>query len=74
MAGFLNDAEIDIPCPHCNQEFAETLGWLRANPTLVCRKCGGSFDIDFSGVETLDQANDAVAAFEKSMDDINRRD
>jgi hypothetical protein len=74
MSGSFNDAEIDIPCPCCHYEFVETLGRLKSNPNVVCPKCYGSVDINFDGVETLDEANDVIAAFEKSIDDIDRRD
>ncbi|MDP4074551.1 hypothetical protein [Acidovorax sp. A1169] len=35
----LDDASIELPCPHCQQTFKERLGKLKQSPRITCPRC-----------------------------------
>ena len=35
----LDDASIELPCPHCQQTVKERLGRLKLNPRITCPRC-----------------------------------
>ena len=35
----LDDATIDVPCPHCQQAIRERLGKLKLQPRVTCPRC-----------------------------------
>ena len=39
MAGFLDDAEIEIPCANCNRKTKKSIGWIKGNSQFACA-CG----------------------------------
>ena len=72
MPGFLEDSEIDLECPSCHHQFQRTLGQLKNSPEIICPGCKGIIDIKFGGREDLQQAEDAINRFHKTIDDLNR--
>lgn len=36
-------AELDIPCPHCDQKIQKTVGWLQNHDAITCPACSGTF-------------------------------
>ena len=35
----LDDASIELPCPHCQQTVKERLGKLKQSPRITCPRC-----------------------------------
>ncbi|MDZ7867200.1 hypothetical protein [Acidovorax sp.] len=35
----LDDASIELPCPHCQQTIRERLGKLKQSPRITCPRC-----------------------------------
>lgn len=41
----LDDATIDVPCPHCQHTIKERLGKLKLHPRITCPKCRRTSDV-----------------------------
>jgi transcription elongation factor Elf1 len=47
MPTLLSDrAEIAIGCPKCGHKTKQTVGWVKANETMVCGGCGNEFGLE----------------------------
>lgn len=44
----LNDARLDIPCPHYGKKVSQTLAWLQAHDHFTCSGCRKRVTIDSS--------------------------
>ena len=62
----LNDASLDITCPHCGQKGSETLGGLQAKG-YTCPGCGLIIEAD------SDQFRQAIDAAQKALSDFAAR-
>ena len=60
----IDSKTMPFPCPGCGQEFKETIGRLKNNPTLVCPGCGKATTIN------ADELREGIAAVQKSFDDL----
>jgi len=69
MAGFLDNAEIDVPCPNCGKKIKQKLGGLKNSPTIRCPGCGSSIKLDASGPKG---AAKSLQQVEKGIDDLRR--
>lgn len=58
---------IEFPCPHCSGENSQTIGQLKRNPKLTCRRCRQDFTVDAHQLRT------AVQQAEKSLADLQRQ-
>lgn len=57
--GRFDDAEVEFPCPKCDQKEKQTVGWLRERAETFCVGCGAPvrLDKDFSsGLSEIDHA------------------
>jgi hypothetical protein len=50
LAQLLEDAEIDIPCPHCGEDLFLNVAQLRIDPRCRCSPCGYICLIDPEGL------------------------
>lgn len=62
----LNHHLLDLTCPHCAHRFEETIGKLKAGPTLSCPRCAKVFRVD------ADQLRTAAEDIEKRMVDLRK--
>lgn len=69
MTGFLDNTEIEVPCPKCGRKTKQRIGRLNQNPTLTCAGCGTVIKIDTGGQSGLAQATKTI---DKSMADLER--
>lgn len=69
MPGFLDNAEVEIPCPKCGKKTKERLGRLKNNPVLHCAGCGTEIQVNANGPGGLAQGMKSV---DKSLADLKR--
>lgn len=66
--------ELTLECPSCSHQFKQALGRLKNDPTLHCPACGQSITIKAQGLrDGLKQADSALADFERTLKDLNKR-
>lgn len=46
MAGLFDRKTIELPCPGCGAKQREQLGHLRTSPTITCKSCGSTINVD----------------------------
>lgn len=63
-AEFLDDAEVEIPCPKCGKESKQPFGRLRNNPKLTCPSCHLVFHVEAK------QLRELLRNVNKSLDDL----
>jgi uncharacterized protein (DUF983 family) len=66
--GTVDDLPFDTTCPECGHQIHKTIAWLKTKPN--CPGCGVRFDLDERSVQ---EANQAIADFERKIDDQVRR-
>ncbi|MDM0003911.1 YnfU family zinc-binding protein [Variovorax sp. J22G73] len=69
MTGFLDNAEIEIPCPKCGKKSKQRLGRLNNNSSIRCGFCGTIIELKTDGPGGLAQAKKSA---EKSLADLKR--
>lgn len=62
----VDNARIELACPHCRHKIPETIGKLKGNPQLTCPSCRKSFLVDANQLRT------AAQKVEKAMAEIQR--
>jgi hypothetical protein len=65
MSGFLDSAEIELPCENCGRKTKKTIGWVKSNRGFTCG-CGTRINIDAS------KFKGEIAKVEHSFGDIQR--
>lgn len=65
MSGFLDKAEIEIPCGNCGHKIKKSIGWIKSNREFNC-SCGTKIKID------AEQFKTEIAKAEKSFSDLQR--
>jgi lysyl-tRNA synthetase class I len=60
MNGFLDKAEIEIPCEKCRRKTKKTIGWVKSNSRYKCL-CGIEIKVDAS------QFKSEIAKVERSL-------
>ena len=65
MSGFLDSAEIEIPCQKCGSKTKKSIGWVRAHSEFTCA-CGATTTLDAS------QFKSEIAKVERSLADLQR--
>lgn len=73
LSDMIKNAEVAITCSNCGEKVKQKVGGLQSNPKLTCPGCGKV--IRFEGGESLgkatQQADDALADFKRSIDEIS---
>lgn len=64
MAGFLDDAEIEIPCD-CGRKTKKTIGWIKRHTQFTC-DCGTKITLH------ANQFKGEIAKVERSFADMQR--
>jgi hypothetical protein len=70
---FVSDQPIDLKCPGCGHTFQKTLGWLEANHNCICPGCQGEIELKFPERGRIAKVDCALADFQRTIDDVNRR-
>lgn len=65
MAGYLNGAEIDIPCPSCGHKIKKSIGWLQSHDNLTCGGCRKVIKIEGGS-----DFRDAMREVDASLDEL----
>lgn len=65
MAGFLDNAEIEIPCSNCGGKTKKSIGWIKSNSQLTCA-CGTIINLD------ADQFRGEIAKVDASFANLQR--
>ncbi len=65
MAGFLDSAEIEIPCENCQRKTKKTIVWIKSNKEFTCA-CGTTIKLE------AEQFKREIAKAEKSFSDLQR--
>ena len=65
----LDSLGVDIPCPHCKQQFEVTLGQIQRSETVVCPKCRKSIKLKTEG-DDLKKVERAMKGLKNSLKDI----
>lgn len=66
--GFFDGAEMNVPCPNCGHETAQTLGWLKRSPQWLCEGCGLTVQLDASDVARgVQEMEEALAELEREL-------
>ncbi len=63
MAGFLDSAEIEIPCKACGGKTKKSIGWIKGNKEFTCA-CGIKVTLDAS------QFKSEISKVEGSLADL----
>lgn len=67
MTQSFNAAEIDIECPHCQQQSPQKVGRLRGKVDVSCPRCSKSFAVDGT------QLNQQLRVAEKQLDELGKK-
>jgi hypothetical protein len=67
MAGFFDNAELEIPYGHCGRTTKRPVGTLQNNPNLTCPHCGTVTKIHAS------QFRQTLGGVDKAIKDIQRK-
>lgn len=67
MTGFIDNAEIALPCPGCGHNTHKTVGWIKANDNFICARCGAT--VVLQNTEELARISDDIA---DSIDNLSR--
>jgi Zn finger protein HypA/HybF involved in hydrogenase expression len=62
----LDSTRITITCPLCSQEFDETLGRLKDDPTIDCPGCHKPIKIEAGGLRG------GLSSVQEKLDDLGR--
>lgn len=65
MTGFLDNAEIEIPCSNCGSKTKKSIGWIKSNNQFTCT-CGTTIKLD------ADQFRGEIAKVDASFADLQR--
>jgi transposase-like protein len=66
----LDDASIELPCPHCRQAIKERLGKLKLNPRITCPKCRRTSEVKAEQLQSA--ANKLTQAFANIQQSLAR--
>ena len=63
----LDSKSIEIRCPKCGKQLAQTIGRLKHNPHIPCPACGAIIHIK------ADELREALKSANKAASDLNRK-
>jgi hypothetical protein len=69
MAGFLDDAEIEIPCSKCGHKTKKSIRWIKSNNEYFCT-CGARINLNTSQFRR--KIADTESALRKLRDSFNK--
>ncbi len=76
VTGFLDNAEVEIPCPKCGKKTKERLGRLKKNPVLRCAGCDTGIQVNANGpggqAQGMKSVDTGRADLKRSQDKLGR--
>lgn len=73
MDGFLDKAEIDIPCEHCGTKTKKSIGWINTHSEFSCA-CGTIIHLKTDQFKReIAKANKAIADFEHTVKNLFKK-
>lgn len=64
--GFLDSAQIDIPCPGCGGKTTKSIGFLTSNNQMDCSSCGETIRLDTSDLKR------GIGDADRQLDELKR--
>ncbi len=72
MAGFLDGAEIEIPCEKCGRKTKKSIGWIKTHGRFTC-SCGTEISIDASQFKAeIAKAERSVASLQSALKNLGK--
>jgi transposase-like protein len=67
MAGYFDDATIDLPCPQCGKKTKKSIGWIKNHANFTCRGCKSVIDLSSK------QFQREIAKAERLLDNLGKK-